>query len=46
MMEEQEQAMELQRRRFMELQLMQKPVSNPRCLSYSMDGLRVPEEGL
>ncbi|KAL5737482.1 hypothetical protein ACOSP7_030243 [Xanthoceras sorbifolium] len=46
LMEEQEQALELERRRLVELRLMQKPLANQPCFGYSMDDLKGSEDRL
>ncbi|KAJ9153880.1 hypothetical protein P3X46_027269 [Hevea brasiliensis] len=44
MEEQQEQALEIQRRRFAELRTAQKPMSNQSYFGYSMEGLKVSED--
>lgn len=43
LMEEQEQALEFQRRQLAELRIARKPISNRSYFGYSMDGLKVSE---
>ncbi|KAG8658307.1 zinc finger CCCH domain-containing protein 18 isoform X3 [Manihot esculenta] len=46
LMEEQEQALEFQRRQLAELRIARKPISNRSYFGYSMDGLKVSEDNI
>lgn len=46
LMQDQEQALELEARRLSQLQLAGKHLSNQSCFGYSMDELKLSEEGL
>ncbi|KAJ8766581.1 hypothetical protein K2173_023828 [Erythroxylum novogranatense] len=46
LLEEQDQAFELERRRLAKLQMVQKPTADPSYFDYSMDGLKISEASL